>query len=305
MGAPRKGEAPMTPGSVLDAETLKRIRHLHIRMSALITELVAGEYRAAFRGSGIEFEEVRPYQIGDDARSIDWNVTARQNQPYVKLFREERELTVMLIVDLSASMMFGTRKQLKCDVAGECVAALAFAANRNRDKIGLVGCSDDVDHYIPPRHSEGHVWRIIRTVLAHPPSPGNGLADALRFTAQVQRRRAAIFVISDFLCDAWDEPLALLARRHDVTAMVVEDPAERDLHPNSSLHFFPPEGGAPSLISPWDRRTREQFASYAQQRRRQRDGHLRRAGVERVMLSTDRSTIDALMRYFRRRERRR
>jgi len=289
----------------LDAETLQRIRMLHLRMGAQVTELVAGEYRSAYRGTGIEFEEVRPYQPGDDVRSIDWNVTARTGHPFVKLFREERELTVFLVVDLSASMQFGSLRRMKREAAAELAAALSFAAVRNRDKVGMLGFSQGIDLHVPPRKGNGHVWQILRSVLGAQPGPGSALAEALERTAQVQRRRAAVFVISDFLADGWERPLRLLASRHDLCAIVLEDPREFTWVDAGRVRLKDAETGATAEVDTADAAVRRRFEADARASRERRDQLLSRSGVDRLIIRPGDSTVDALMRFFRWREARR
>jgi uncharacterized protein (DUF58 family) len=297
--------APADSSYELDAETLARIRRLHIRIGAQVTEIVAGEYRSTFRGSGIEFEEVRPYQPGDDVRSIDWNVTARHNAPYVKLYREERELTVLLVVDLSASMAFGSRSRLKRELMAEAGAALAFAAVRNRDNVGVVGFEEEVELYIPPRKGSGHVWRIVRALLAAPSGRGTNLAGALEFVGHVQRRRAAVFVLSDFRGRDWQRSMGLLASRHDTTALVLSDPREQRWNAAGLLRVRDPETGLEGFVDSSSKEATWRFEQLAAQQAAQRDQDLDRCGVGRVNLEPGDNVVETLLEWFRRRELRR
>ncbi len=233
--SPRNESAPQsggTPAPTLSPELFAKIRGIQIRAQRLVTDLFAGEYESAFKGRGMEFEEVREYQPGDDLRPIDWNVTARMDHPYVKQHREERELTVMLLVDTSASTDFGTAGKLKSEVAAEVAALLAYTAIKSHDRVGLIAFSDQVELYIPPKKGRGHVWRVIRAILTLEPSHrGTDLAAALDYLGRVSRRRAVAFLISDFWDGGFDDRLRVAARRHDLTAIPVLDRREAELPP--------------------------------------------------------------------------
>jgi uncharacterized protein (DUF58 family) len=222
---------------VLSAEELRQIGRLHVQVGRRVDALMAGEYRSAFRGSGMEFEEVRPYVEGDDVRRIDWNVTARTGEPFLKIFREERELTMLLVLDRSGSVRFGgggkdgkTDKRLQI---ARLAGGLAYAALRSNDRVGLLSFSDGVEHYVPPRKSRGHGWQVIRDAFAAVSQDrGTDLGGALSYAAKVLKRRAAVIVLSDFFAPkGWEAPMRLLVRRHRVHAFLVHDPAEERLAP--------------------------------------------------------------------------
>lgn len=223
---------------MLTRETLKNIRRIHIKMEHLATDLLAGMYRSAFKGKGMEFEEVREYQEGDDIRSIDWNVTARMNHPYVKNFREERELTVMLLVDISSSLQFGTKDRLKSEIIAEIAAVLAFSGIKNQDKIGLILFSDGVEEYLPPKKGTRHVLRIIRDLLVYKPKgKRTNIINALTFLGKVQKHASVVFLLSDFICPDFRHEAAILAKRHDLIGIHISDPAEWQFPPVGLVHF--------------------------------------------------------------------
>src|SRR5262245_60029961 len=211
---------------------MRQIRRLQLRARRAVQTLLGGEYHSVFKGTGLAFEEVREYQPGDDVRSIDWNVTARTGHPFIKRFVEERELTVVLLVDGSGSQGFGTRYQQKREVAAELAAVLAFSAIANNDRVGLVQFSDAVEHYLPPRKGARHVLRLIRDALFfRAERPGTSLRAALDFLDHVQRKRAVVFLLSDFLDEGYERPLRRVGRRHDLIAVRLGDPAEEELPP--------------------------------------------------------------------------
>src|SRR5262245_14492569 len=215
---------------MLPRDIVRQVRRLHIRARRAVEDLLGGEYHSVFKGAGIAFEEVREYQPGDDVRAIDWNVTARMGHPFIKRFVEERELTVMLLVDASGSQKFGSRRQSKRDVAGELAAILAFSAIANNDKVGLMVFSDQVEKYVPPRKGVRHVLRLIRDVLFFEPErSGTCLRAALDYLNRVLRRRAIVFLLSDFLDTDFDKALKRTGRRHDLVLVDIADPREESL----------------------------------------------------------------------------
>ena len=287
------------------AELIKKIKRIQIKTRRVSDAAMAGRYRSVFRGSGVEFEEVREYAPGDDVKSVDWKVTARMGRPYVKLYREERELSIMLAVDVSASGLFGTTGAGKRDMAVEMAAVLAFNAMRSNDKVGLLLFSDRVERCIPPKKGSGHVWRLIREMLGfEPEGRGTDVAGAAAFLAKVARKRNIVFFISDFLDAEYGSALRRLGRRHDVIAALLSDPGDFSLPEGGLLETVDLETGAVSLLDCSDRRTRR---AYEQARRDEyastREGFVR-AGVDCVDLSTDASAADALRGFFRSRERR-
>jgi len=286
-------------------ELLQKIRRIEIRARRLVANLFLGEYHSVFRGRGLEFSEVREYQPGDDVRSIDWNVTARMGTPYVKKYVEERELTVLLVVDVSASETFGTGAQTKGEVAAEVAALLAFAAVANNDRIGLLTFSDRIEKFVPPRKGSQHVLRIVRELLyARPQGRGTDIAGALAYLTRVARRRSIIFLISDFLDRGFEGALRVAVQRHDLVAISLTDPRELSLPPLGLLEMEDAETGQRMLLDTEDRETRRQYALTAAQRREERQQLLRSMGVDEVAIATDRSYVQPLMAFFQARARR-
>lgn len=234
----------------LTKEDLRRVRKIQLKMDHIATDLLAGMYRSRFKGRGMEFEEVREFQQGDELRSVDWNVTARMGTPFVKLFREERELTVILLVDISASTRFGSHNQLKSTILSEIGAGLAFSGIKNQDKIGLMLYSDHVEHYLPPAKGVRHVLRLIRDLIAFPAKGrGTNLENALTFLGKVQKKEAVIFLLSDFLSEeSKDAELRAIARKHDLIAISVQDPLEKYLPNVGLLPILDLETGNKELI---------------------------------------------------------
>jgi len=290
---------------VLTREQLRTVRKIQIRTSHLVSDLFAGQYQSAFRGRGMEFAEVRLYQPGDDVRTIDWNVTARSGVPHVKRFAEERELTVMLLVDASASTLFGSVRDTKRALATELAAVLAFSAIANNDKVGLVVFSDRIELALPPRKGTRHVLRVIRELLSvRPAGRGTDVAAALEHLAHVARRRCVVFVLSDFLDAPCRTALRIAARRHDVIAVVLDDPRERELPDVGLIELEEAESGARWVVDTADRRVREAFAGRAAEARAARERMLRGADVDAIAVDTARPYAEALLRFFRMRERR-
>ena len=291
---------------MLTREQLKAVRKIQIRTSHLVTDLFGGQYQSVFKGRGMEFAEVRLYQPGDDVRTIDWNVTARTGVPHVKRFMEERELTVMLLVDASASTRFGSVRQLKSTLAAELAAVLAFSAITNNDKVGLVMFTDRIELALPPRKGTHHVLRVIREILsARPAGRGTDIRGALEHLERVTSRRCVTFVVSDFLDPHWERALRIAGRRHDVVAVVLEDPRERNLPAVGLVELEEAETGARYVVDTGRAAVRDAFARAAAAARSERDRALRAADVDAVEVRTDRPYTDALLRFFRMRERRR
>ena len=295
-----------TSGATLAPELFAKIRGIQIRAQRLVTDLFAGEYESAFKGRGMEFEQVREYQPGDDLRLIDWNVTARMDHPYVKQHREERELTVMLLVDTSASTDFGTMDKVKSEVAAEVAALLAYTAIKSHDRVGLIAFSDQVELYIPPKKGRGHVWRVIRAILTLEPSHrGTDLGAALDYLGRVSRRRAVAFLISDFWDAGFDDRLRVAARRHDLTAIPVLDRREAELPPVGIVELEDAESGETMWLDTFDRKAVAQYREQGRRARAARTELLRACKVGEIELWTDEPYVDAIVRYFRARERRR
>jgi uncharacterized protein (DUF58 family) len=290
---------------VLTREQLRTVRKIQIRTSHLVSDLFAGQYQSAFRGRGIEFAEVRLYQPGDDVRTIDWNVTARSGVPHVKRFAEERELTVMLLVDASASTLFGSVRETKRALATELAAVLAFSAITNNDKVGLVLFSDRIELALPPRKGTRHVLRVIRELLsARPLGRGTDVAGALEHLAHVAKRRCVVFVLSDFLDAPCRAALRVASRRHDVVALVLDDPREGELPDVGLVELEEAETGRRYVVDTGDQRVREAFARQAAAARAERARMLRGADVDVIGVDTVRPYTEALLRFFRMRERR-
>ncbi|MEK7476101.1 MAG: DUF58 domain-containing protein [Candidatus Coatesbacteria bacterium] len=291
--------APFAP------ETLRNIRRLEIKTRRLVNELFGGRYHSSFKGRGMTFADIREYAPGDEIRSIDWNVTARMGTPFIKQYTEERELTICLVVDNSASLKFGTRVRSKHSLAVELAAVLAFAALRNNDKVGLLLFSDAVDRYVRPRKSRLHALRILRDMLVlEPKGNGTGLAEALAFLNRVQRKRAVVFLFSDFLAAGWEQPLAVTQRRHDTIAFVLEDPRERDLPAAGWLNLEDLETGERVLVDTGNASVRERLARSRADARKHRDGIFRKLGLDTIPLETGQPYLKPLMAFFERRARR-
>jgi uncharacterized protein (DUF58 family) len=290
---------------MLPAEILRKVRRIEIRTNRLVNESLAGEYHSVFKGRGMEFSEVREYQFGDDIRNIDWNVTSRMGHPYVKKHVEERELTVMLLVDFSGSGEFGTRRQFKREIAAEICALLAFSAIKNNDRVGLVAFTDRIETFLRPRKGKDHVLRVIREVLYfRPEGRATDLAQALQFLYRTVTKRAVVFVVSDFLAEGYEQPLRVAARKHDVIAVTITDPREEDLPPIGLVDLEDAETGERVLVNASDRRTRERFRAWAAARRTARESLFRANAIDALELFTDRPYDVPLVRFFHKRARR-
>jgi uncharacterized protein (DUF58 family) len=285
-------------------EVLRRVKQVEIKARVLADDMLLGRYRSVFKGSGLEFEEVREYEPGDEIRSIDWNVTARMGAPYIKKFREERELTIQLMVDTSASAWFGTTSTSKRELAAEVAALLSIAALRNNDRVGLIQFSDRVDQFVPPRKGRDQSLRIIRDLLmTEPARRKTDVATALRFLGNIQKRRAVIFVVSDFYDQGFERPMRMLSKRHDVIAVTLNDPREQTLPSVGVIGLEDAETGQVRYIDTGKRQVREAYARAAVQRREERMRAFSRMGVERVDLWTNRPYVPALMALFSRKGR--
>ncbi|HMP75780.1 MAG TPA: DUF58 domain-containing protein [Kiritimatiellia bacterium] len=290
---------------MIPAEVIKKIRQIEIRTSRMVSDVFAGQYHSVFKGQGMEFHEVREYVPGDDVRAIDWNVTARLGHPFIKKYIEERELTVMLLVDMSGSQQFGGGAQFKKDLAAELAGVLAFAAIQNNDRIGLVLFSDEVEHYIPPRKGTRHVLRIIRDTLHYKPRhTGTRIAAALQHLNRVTARRCVAFMISDFQDRDFQKPLTAAARRHDLIAVRIEDRREYDWPDAGVLEWQDAETGERRLVDTSDRALRKQLALRRDQERADLDRTLRGAGVDVIDVETNKPYVQQLIRFFKARERR-
>lgn len=288
-------------------EVLRQVRLLELRTRGLVNSVFAGEYRSVFKGQGMEFAEVREYQPGDEVRSIDWNVSARTGRMYVKRYVEERELTVMVAVDCSGSEYFGTARRFKQELAAEVAALLTMSAVRNNDRIGVLLFSDRVEHVVPPRKGRRHALRLIRDVLVHEPEGrGTDIAGALEYLrGMLTSQHAIVFLLSDLMEEGLERALKLLSQRHDLVVATIEDPREAEL-PNVGLaRFVDPETGATVELDTGDSRVRTGFKEAANAQRLIRRKMLRRLAIDEIPLKTNAPYIDALLRFFRARERRR
>ena len=286
-------------------EVLRQVKLLELRTRGLVNSLFTGEYRSVFKGQGMEFAEVREYQPGDEVRSIDWNVTARMQRPYVKRYIEERELTVMLAVDVSGSERFGTRRRFKSEVASELAAVLAMSAIRNNDRVGNLMFTDRIEHVVPPRKGRRHALRLIRDILAFEPNgTGTDIGGATEYLNKMLAHKAIIFLVSDFLGENIERPLKLLAQRHDVVAVTLEDPSERVLPDIGLVRLIDPETGQSLNIDTSDPKVRTRFDTQVAGEADRRRHLLRRLAIDEIPVNTDQSIMDPLLRFFRTRERR-
>jgi uncharacterized protein (DUF58 family) len=288
---------------VTPEEVMREVERIEITTRHLVRDIVAGEYSSAFRGRGVEFAEVREYQPGDDVRTIDWNVTARLGTAYVKRYLEERELTVLFIVDVSASGRFGSRIRTKESLAIEVCAVLALAAARNNDRIGAVWVTDRVERFVPPRRGRRHVRRIINDLLTFEPAGSRtDLSAALGFVEPILRHRAVIFLLSDFLTTGYESTFERLARRHDVIALQLYDPRERELPNLGLLSVQDPESGAWRWLDTSQRDTRERFRTSTAEFDRTIAQTVRKGGGDLIRLETSQPYAEPLIAFFRRRE---
>jgi uncharacterized protein (DUF58 family) len=286
-------------------EVLKKVKAIQIHTRRTVNDVLAGEYSSVFKGRGMEFDEVREYVPGDDVRSIDWNVTARMGHPYVKRFVEERELTVLFVVDLSASGAFGSVHALKNEVAAEVCAMLAFSAIKNHDKVGLVIFTDLVELYIPPKKGTRHVLRVIRELLYFKPRKANtDIAGALDFAGKVSKKRGVLFLVSDFLGSAYEKPLRILGKRHDIIAVSITDPREVTMPDVGLVELEDAETGEVVLLDTGSRSVRAQFEREGRERMTGLKTALASSGVDQIEVMTDRDYVRSLVRFFRSRERR-
>jgi len=291
---------------MLPAEIIRQIRRLQLKARRAVQDLLGGEYHSVFKGTGLSFEEVREYQPGDDVRSIDWNVTARIGQPFVKRYVEERERTLILVTDVSASQGFGTQRHSKRAVTAELAALLSFCAIHNNDRVGLITFTDSVELFIPPGKGTRHALRLIREILfGQARGKGTAVATALDFLQKVQRKRAIVFLMSDFLDAGFERPVRLVARRHDLTLVRIEDPREHELPAVGLLQVEDAETGRQFLIDTSSAALRARYAEEGRLRREAIARMARGSSLDLIEVSTDGGHLDALVRYFERREHRR
>ncbi len=307
MVATTRAHARVKGDLALPANVLRRIRQVEIKARILADEALLGTYRSVFRGSGLEFEEVREYEPGDDIRSIDWNVTARMGTPYIKKFREDRELNILLAVDVSASSWFGSVDQSKRDLAAEVGALLAMTAMRSHDRVGLLRFAEGLQEWMPSRRGREHLLQVIRELLFAPPRRAHTeMTEAARFLTNITKKRSVVFLVSDFLdVGLVDDPaVRMLGRKHDVIALVLNDPRELELPDVGVIALEDAETGGVAYVDTSDRRLREEYASTGRRRRTERRQALARMKIDSVDLYTDRPFVPALMALFNARTRR-
>jgi uncharacterized protein (DUF58 family) len=282
-------------------ELLKKVRKIEIKTRRLSDHIFSGEYHTSFKGRGMTFSEVRQYQFGDDVRNIDWNVTARYNEPYVKVFEEERELTMILMVDISGSEKFGSRGQLKSDVVTEIAATMAFSATQNNDKIGLILFSDQIELYIPPKKGKSHVLRIIRELIEFKPkSAGTNLSEALRFLSGVMKKKAIVFLISDFLTtDSYEQTLKIASKKHDITGIRVYDVREEKIPNLGMVPMLDAESGQVRLIDTSSRTVRINYEKNFNERLKYFRETFSKCGAGVVNTRVDESYVTKLLGYFK------
>jgi len=290
---------------MIPKEIFKKIRRIEIRTKRLVNDLFSGEYHSTFKGQGMEFEEVRQYQPGDDIRLIDWNVTARTGYPHVKKFREERELSVVLLVDASSSGKFGTRERFKSEMAAELCAVLAFSAIKNNDKVGMIIFTDRIEKFIPPKKGRGHVLRLIREILYfQPEGVGTDISGALEYFSRVIKRKSVVFLISDFLSESFFKPLQIANNKHDIVSVKITDPRETGFDNVGLIELEDAETGEVLVIDTGSREFRREFAARAEEDNVTLKKGFQLINVDFINIRTDRSYIVPLINFFRMREKR-
>ena len=293
----------MTEAGSISPEILRQVKRIELRTRGLVNSRFTGEYHSVFKGQGMEFSEVREYQPGDEVRTIDWNVSARMHRLFVKRYVEERELTVLLIVDCSGSSRFGTGARDKQSLAAELAAVLALTATRNNDRVGLILCSDRIEHVVPPRKGRRHALRLVRDVLAWPTtSRGTSLGLALDYASRVLTHHSLVFVISDFVSEPMDRPLRMLSQRHDLVAVVLDDPGERALPDLGVARLVDPETGRYVEIDTSASSVRARYGRELGGERLARQQLLRRLAVDEVLVRTEKGYAEPLLRFFNNRE---
>lgn len=290
---------------MLPKELENKIRYIQIHSNKIVNEMLAGEYHSVFKGRGMEFEEVREYQFGDEIRAIDWNVTARTGHPYVKRYVEERELTLLFLVDLSASGGFGSAEKTKSELAAEICALLAFTAIKNNDKVGLLIFSDHIEYMVPPGKGSTHVLRIIRDLLLFEPKGiGTDIAGALGYVSQLTKKKCVVFLLSDFQDAGYEDAMRRVALRHDLIAVNIADPRELELPKAGLMLLRDPETGKQRIVDTSSARVRRAYAQATEAARRALRSHFWSMAVDHIEIGTDKDYVRELIRFFRARERR-
>ncbi|WP_299156781.1 DUF58 domain-containing protein [uncultured Tenacibaculum sp.] len=282
-------------------ELLKKVRKIEIKTRRLSNHIFGGEYHSTFKGRGMTFSEVRQYQYGDDIRAIDWNVTARYNEPYIKVFEEERELTMMLVVDISGSEFFGTTNQFKKDTITEIAATLAFSAIQNNDKVGLILFSDQVELYIPPKKGKSHVLRIIRELIEfHPKSKQTNIGEALKFLSNIMKKKAIVFMLSDFMDDNYERTLKIVGNKHDVTGIRVYDRSDEEIPNLGMVPMVDAETGKTQLVNTSSSSVRNQYKANALRLTDYFETTFKKSGSGTISTRVDESYVKKLLGYFKR-----
>ncbi|MGQ9559329.1 MAG: DUF58 domain-containing protein [Candidatus Oleimicrobiaceae bacterium] len=290
---------------MIPKEILKKVKAIEIQTRGLVNDVFSGEYHSVFKGRGMDFSEVRDYQIGDDIRTIDWNVTARMGHPYVKVFEEERELTVILLVDASSSGNFGSVERMKGEIATEICALLAFSAIRNNDKVGLIIFTDRIEKFVPPKKGKTHVLRVVRELLYHrPQGTGTDIAGALEYLSRVITRRSVVFLVSDFISTGYEKALRVANKKHDLVALTITDPREVSLPEVGFIELEDAETGEVVLVDTFRAEVREMFQQRASREVEERARVFRTMNVDHVDIRTDQSYVEPLIRFFRMRAKR-
>lgn len=283
-------------------ELLKKVRKIEIKTRRLSDHIFGGEYHSTFKGRGMTFSEVRQYQFGDDVRNIDWNVTARYNEPFVKVFEEERELTMMLMVDISGSKLFGTVDQFKNEITTEIAATLAFSATQNNDKIGLILFSDDIELYIPPKKGRSHVLRIIRELIEfEPKSKNTNVSEALKFLSNVMKKKAIVFLLSDFIADDYKQTLKIAAGKHDITGIRVYDKQEESIPNLGMVQMKDEETDELVLVNTSSKKVRQNYSVFYHDKVNYYKDAFTKSGAGTINCRVDESYVKKLLGYFKRR----
>ncbi len=290
---------------MISKEILKKVKRIEITTRGLVNDIFSGEYHSVFKGRGMEFSEVREYQIGDDIRTIDWNVTARMGHPYVKVFEEERELTVMLLVDVSSSGNFGTVEQMKGEIAIEICALLAFSAIKNNDKVGLIIFTNEVEKFVPPKKGKTHVLRVLRELLYHKPKgTQTNIQEALEYLTRVTTRRSVVFLVSDFIDEGYEKALQIANKRHDIVAITVTDPRELSMPDVGFIELEDAETGEVVLVDTSHTETRTTYSHQTAERVRERTKLFQSLNTDHIEIKTNESYVEPLIRFFRMRAKR-
>jgi uncharacterized protein (DUF58 family) len=291
--------------NMIPKEILKQIRRIEIRSGKLVNEMFAGQYSSVFKGRGMEFAEVREYAPGDDIRTIDWNVTARYGHPFVKRFTEEREMTVILLVDASASLRFGTKNKFKAELAAEIASILALSAIKNNDRVGMVMFSDRIEKVVLPKKGRNHIMRLVREILFFKPEgTGTNLEMALQYLNEIWRRKAVVFVLSDFDGQGYEKALRVTGKRHDLIAVKIDDPREKTLPPVGLIDLYDNERGTTVCVDTSDRRVTDKYKELRRIQDEETLALISRARVDMIPLSTNVPYIMPLVKFFRKREKR-